>query len=486
MELLAEYKGDCDGLFLKLDKDGQESIPYDEKDQGYKAYWGTDESSDDDDDDATDTNNINGALVHYTETRYATDVNAAYSRSKSVILDGQEPPVFAWIDSFTTEWGNSGTSLMFASGPSPSGTSLTTIDQEDGVYSGASVSYLYSDGSSSPPKDTGNPNDPPKPKVIVKRLKEDKTEETIATIPRPAKPTEAVFICEDCEINCILLIRKKTDKFAVGICICNKEEDWILTKAQVKAELLKELPPIIQARLKAQEIPTVKTEVKTELREAFSTDISGAAANIKSELKADDEFKGSLIETVKQGLEEDIEFRTYITSTIYEALRLPAWKENFMSEIKTELLSDLEFLGSITERTKSQIQLAEFKTPYFEFLDGNKIADIIIASLADATKLASLKTKLGITATDPNKPPNPADSNKLTANGYEWQIGKDMAGVEIASVYRTALTGDNLSTLANSGSAIVTALLQKFPGKNFSVTSSSQMMGSYSYSIDQY
>ena len=69
-----------------------------------------------------------------------------------------------------------------------------------------------------------------------------------------------------------------------------------------------------------------------------------------------------------------------------------------MSEIKAELLSDLDFLGSITERTKQQIESSEFKTPYFAFLDGNKIAEIIVASLADETKLQSLKTKLGITS----------------------------------------------------------------------------------------
>jgi hypothetical protein len=56
----------------------------------------------------------------------------------------------------------------------------------------------------------------------------------------------------------------------------------------------------------------------------------------------------------------------------------------------------------------------------------------------------------------------------------------------VSSVSRTAQANDNLSTLTNSASAIVTALIAKFPGKNFSVTSSSQSSGTYTYSIDQY
>ena len=54
MELLAEYKEGCDGLFLKLDKDSQKDIPYDEIDRGYKAYWGSESSSDGDDDGDSD------------------------------------------------------------------------------------------------------------------------------------------------------------------------------------------------------------------------------------------------------------------------------------------------------------------------------------------------------------------------------------------------------------------------------------------------
>ena len=213
---------------------------------------------------------------------------------------------------------------------------------------------------------------PQKKSVIVKRIKEDKTEETIATIPRPAKPTEAVFICEDCEINCVLLIRKKTDKFAFGICICNKEEDWILTKAKIKAELLQELPPIIQARLKAQEIPAVKSEVKTEVREAFNADISEAKTNIANEIKADDEFKETISEKVKQDLMVDIEFESYLSGTIYEALRLPAYVAGLMIDIKAELLSDSAFINNLMSKAKTDL-------------------------LSDSAFLASLKTKLGIT-----------------------------------------------------------------------------------------
>lgn len=485
MELLAEYKEGCDGLFLKLDKDAQNDIPYDEKDQGYKAYWGSDNEPDaDDDNDDGNSPQCGYYIVNYTITGLQ-QTDSAITRSSTFEDYGCEP-YFAWASDGKLFIQKDNSEAFVAAGPyNPWNSRGEPVPDQNLEIGGVSVSKVLPDGSSSPPKDTGNPNDPPKPKIIVKRIKEDKTEETIATIPRPTKPTEAVFICEDCEINCVLLIRKKTDKFAVGICICNKEEDWILTKAQVKAELLQELPPIIQARLKAQDIPAVKAEVKTEVREAFSTDISGAAANIKSELKADDEFKGSLIETVKQGLEEDIEFRTHISGIVYECLRDPRFLEGFMSQIKTEILSDSVFIGSITERTKSEISLAAFKTPYFQFLDGNKIADIIIASLADASKLNALKTKLGITGSSPPTNSTGAE-NKLTANGYEWTIGKGMDGVEVSSVSRTVQTGDDLSTLANSGSSIVTALLQKFPGKNFSVTSSTQFMGSYSYSIDQY
>jgi hypothetical protein len=301
--------------------------------------------------------------------------------------------------------------------------------------------------SPDPPRE---PPDPPgpgsgQPRLIVE--KETETGITSTTLEDPFTQTvnKAWFQCDDCDNHCVLLVRQKTDKFQQGICICkDKEEDLEEMKARIKAELLQELPPIVQTRIKAQDLPGLKTEVSQDLDQKIAT----AKSEIKSELEGDESFKAGL-----------------------------------KDQIKSELLADSAFMQSLTEQVTQAIQEESFKTQYFEFLNGNKIAEIITASLSEESKLNALKTKLGITPT--NDPNSPSDPNKLTANGYEWTIAKDTAG-EVTSVSRTAQPNDNLSTLTNSGSAIVTALKAKFTGKNFSVTSSSQSAGTYTYSIDQY
>lgn len=379
MELLAEYKEGCDGLFLKLDKDAQNDIPYDEIDRGYKAYWGSDSSSDGDDAGDSDPD-----AYFYLQMTYTITGQQGEETTTSHIYQsesGLKTPFGSYVSDHAlyATHGNSDGLGMYITGPHnpyyiASDGGQAPLPGNLSISPGG-ISAIPVNGG--PPIPLGPDGKPPNNKsVIVKRIREDKTEETIATIPRPTKPTEAAFVCEDCEINCVLLIRKKTDKFAFGICICNKEEDWILTKAQVKAELLKELPPIIQARLKAQEIPAVKAEVKTEVREAFSTDISGAKETITNEIKADVGFKEFLAEKAKNDLMDDIEFTSYIEATMYQALRLPAYVENLMSEIKAELLSDSAFLENLTSKSKTDL-------------------------LSDSAFLASLKTKLGITDPPP-------------------------------------------------------------------------------------
>ncbi len=255
---------------------------------------------------------------------------------------------------------------------------------------------------------------------------------------------KAAFLCEDCENNCVLVIKQKTHNFQQGICFCkDNEEDLEEMKARIKAELLQELPPIVQTRMKAQDLPNLKTEVGQGLDQKIAT----AKSEIKSELETDEAFKSGL-----------------------------------KDQIKNEILADPAFLQSLVEQVTQAIQEEDFKAQYFEFLNGDKIAEIITESLTEESKLNALKTKLGITPA--NNQNQPSDPNKLIANGYEWTIAK--TGEEVSSVSRTAEANDNLSTLANSGVAIGTALRTKFPGKNFNVMSGTQSAGTYTYSIDQY
>lgn len=459
MELLAEFKGDCDGLFLKLDKQSQADIPYDKTDQGYKAYWGKskNDAEGDDDDENSDPDAYFYFQMTYTITGQQGETN---TKTETFISESSMQLPFGAYSANHMIFGTArgaGNSFPIAGPSSPyyslGGGSYGFLEGNL-EYSPGGISAIPSNGGAPLPLDPdGNPIKNKKEKVVVKRLNPEGGEDEVKTIDRDTKPTDAVFICEDCEEHCVLMVRKKTDKFAVGICICNSEEDYVAMKAQIKAELVNELPPMIQDRIKAQNLPTLKTEVTNTVREGFTTDVNAAREQIATDIKGDTEFSQSLAEKVKQDLMEDVEFNTHISSICYAAMREEVWK-----------------------------------TEYFVFLDGNELATRLIAGLSDATKLAALKTKLGIVpvAPTPSPSPTPSDPNKLTANGYEWTIGKDMGGVEVVSVSRTALTGDNLSTLTNSASAIVTALLAKFPGKNFSVTSSNQMMGGYSYSIDQY
>ena len=571
MELLAKRKGECDGLFLKLD-DTQHEIQGEEGTEEYSAFWDPTAGGGgggSPTDPASPSPPIpppppgcqtygylceyasGGRIYLYRHERVTPEAPTWVQDTSGRLglrfrladygqidaFTGSDPPqliarIYRYQITNTTEYVHiytlNGNQVGTGQGPIRAIYSCLTPPAE----------RLGPPTNPPPPDDGGGDGGNPVGAVVIQSVKGGISKQ-IQTIAHPSKPSTASFLCEDCEPNCILLTRKQGDKYASGLCICKDNQEVEDMKDKIKAELLTELPPIVQTRIKAQDVGPLKKEIKDELKEELpplivkvlkeevpetldsdvyiqkhvgvdTVDKDGkpviappkplttVASNIKDALLKNPEFleAPSLIKAIETVIQEQVpEVKDSIEYSKHVGILDDKGKEikipdpdnpegppipaiptitNVVSNVKDILVKDSEFLNALWSDIESRLLTQEFKISLFT---GDEIATLLADSLNDESKLAALKAKLGIAAPQ-------ADANKLTANGYEWTITKDTAGA-VVSVSRVAKAGDNLSLLTNSSSAIVTALVAKFPGKSFAVTSSTQNAGTYFYSIDQ-
>lgn len=526
MEKLAEFKQPCADLFLHLGPDWQTDIPTTEEGEGAIAYWGDIGSegnpSDPNPNDPPPNQEAQLVRVRITAKRdpvqrgfrgnvtswFTPSSNSSSTSDISVIryispysdvflgpsnrFESREYPFANWSDSFREAVSNTVQGLYTRS---INGEALVPL------YIEASHSYWLVTGPYGAPEwvlyrpliewtvqridDNGNlspfnpiprpepPPNTPKKGIVVKEIRNG-SEHTVKTISRDSKPQNAEFKCESCEQNCVLMVRRKSDGTAKGLCICKEglsEEEEKVACEKCKAELLKELPAIVVTKVKAELLTGFKKETKDEIKPELTQEIKGSF---------DGEFKERIPETLPEA----------------EYAESPnAASSNLVGNVKSALLKDETFLDAIWTAVAAEFAKPENQEELFQSFTGEKIADRII-EISDTDKLKALGAKLIdaiVSVTDDAKlktlkdklaAPN-NDPNKLTANGVEWTISK--VADKVDSVSYVAKDGDSVSTLSNSGSAIITALKAKFAGKNFTIESinANPTTKTYTYNINE-
>ncbi|MGL5063018.1 MAG: hypothetical protein ACRC62_23825 [Microcoleus sp.] len=515
MEKLAEFKQPCADLFLHLGPEWQTDIPTTEDGEGAIAYWGTISNSGNEDDAPPspppvpiDPSTLASVIVRITvqfaqrAERITSFPNGFWAyeggfspESKLMTvhpmtkfsLESLGSPVQMWAGREQTQilelWGTSFNGEREQIGfrakrRSPNGMDLyywnpvsfvVEVQDEGGNYG----PYTPLPNPSDPP-DNNNPP-PPKKGIIVKEIRGG-SEHEVKNIPRENKPDNAEFKCQSCEQNCVLMVRKKSDGTAKGICICKEglsEEEEKMACEKCKAELLKELPEIVVTKVKAELLTGFKKETKEEIKPELTQEIKGSF---------DGEFKERIPETLPES----------------EYAESPnAASSNLVGNVKSALLKDETFLDAIWTAVAAEFAKPETQEELFQSFTGEMIADRII-EISEAEKLKALGAKLIdaiVAVTDDAKlktlkdklaaPNTNNDPNKLTANGFEWTIAKVADKVETVSY--VAKDGDSVGILSNSGSAIVTALKAKFAGKNFTIESinTNPTTKTYTYNINE-